>query len=72
MGFDQSEKDDLYKLCGAIMHMGEMKFKQRPREEQAETDGTSGQLNFYLFRGGNAAALPLDLHLSGIYCRLLR
>lgn len=24
------------------MHMGNMKFKQRPREEQAETDGTAG------------------------------
>ncbi len=39
MGFEQTEKDNLYKLCGAIMHMGEMKFKQRPREEQAEADG---------------------------------
>ncbi|GMR32008.1 hypothetical protein PMAYCL1PPCAC_02203, partial [Pristionchus mayeri] len=25
------------------MHMGNMKFKQRPREEQAETDGTDGE-----------------------------
>uniref|UniRef100_A0A5S6R0Q0 Myosin motor domain-containing protein n=1 Tax=Trichuris muris TaxID=70415 RepID=A0A5S6R0Q0_TRIMR len=40
MNFEQEEKDNLYKLCGAIMHMGEMKFKQRPREEQAEADGT--------------------------------
>ncbi|KAL1237357.1 Myosin-4 [Trichinella pseudospiralis] len=38
MGFEQEEKDNLYKLCAAIMHMGEMKFKQRPREEQAEVD----------------------------------
>ncbi|CDW54796.1 myosin tail family protein [Trichuris trichiura] len=40
MNFEQEEKDNLYKLCAAIMHMGEMKFKQRPREEQAESDGT--------------------------------
>ncbi|KHJ40863.1 myosin head [Trichuris suis] len=40
MNFEQVEKDNLYKLCAAIMHMGEMKFKQRPREEQAESDGT--------------------------------
>uniref|UniRef100_A0A915JUY7 Myosin-3 n=1 Tax=Romanomermis culicivorax TaxID=13658 RepID=A0A915JUY7_ROMCU len=40
MGFPQSEKDNLYKLVAGIMHMGEMKFKQRPREEQAEADGT--------------------------------
>ena len=25
------------------MHMGEMKFKQRGREEQAECDGTAGK-----------------------------
>ena len=43
MGFEQSEKDNMYKLCAAIMHMGEMKFKQRPREEQAESDGISGR-----------------------------
>ena len=42
MGFEQLEKDNLYKLVAAVMHMGEMKFKQRPREEQAETDGTEG------------------------------
>ena len=30
--------------AGRVMHMGEMKFKQRPREEQAETDGTAGPL----------------------------
>lgn len=43
MAFDQEEKDNLYKLMGAHMHMGEMKFKQRPREEQAEADGTEGK-----------------------------
>ena len=38
MGFEPKEKNDLYKICAAIMHMGEMKFKQKPREEQAEVD----------------------------------
>uniref|UniRef100_A0A0K0E1R2 Myosin motor domain-containing protein n=1 Tax=Strongyloides stercoralis TaxID=6248 RepID=A0A0K0E1R2_STRER len=38
MGFTGNEKNDLYKLCGAIMHMGGMKFKQKPREEQAEVE----------------------------------
>ena len=38
MGFEANEKNDLYKICAAIMHMGEMKFKQKPREEQAEVD----------------------------------
>ncbi|CDW55353.1 Myosin tail family protein [Trichuris trichiura] len=44
MGFEQEEKDNLYKLCAAVMHMGEMKFKQRPREEQAEVDTVEGTL----------------------------
>uniref|UniRef100_A0AC35UGP5 Myosin motor domain-containing protein n=1 Tax=Rhabditophanes sp. KR3021 TaxID=114890 RepID=A0AC35UGP5_9BILA len=40
MNFDPEEVTDLYKICAAIMHCGNMKFKQRPREEQAEPDGT--------------------------------
>jgi len=43
MGFTDEERLNLYKLVAGIMHMGEMKFKQRPREEQAETDGTFGE-----------------------------
>lgn len=44
LGFTQEEKNSVYKLTGAIMHYGNMKFKQRPREEQAEADGTEGEL----------------------------
>ncbi|NWT76922.1 MYH6 protein, partial [Prunella himalayana] len=36
------EKAGVYKLTGAIMHFGNMKFKQKQREEQAEPDGTEG------------------------------
>lgn len=32
----------MFKCTAAIMHFGEMKFKQRPREEQAEADGSAG------------------------------
>ena len=32
----------LYKTTCAVLHFGEMKFKQRPREEQAEADGSTG------------------------------
>ncbi|XP_063225499.1 myosin heavy chain, muscle isoform X24 [Bacillus rossius redtenbacheri] len=39
LGFTQQEKDDIYKITAAVMHMGGMKFKQRGREEQAEADG---------------------------------
>lgn len=43
LGFTSEEKNSMYKLTGAIMHFGNMKFKQKPREEQAEPDGTEGR-----------------------------
>lgn len=42
LGFTLEEKSGLYKLTGAVMHYGNMKFKQKQREEQAEPDGTEG------------------------------
>ncbi|XP_035763927.1 myosin heavy chain, fast skeletal muscle-like [Neolamprologus brichardi] len=40
LGFSADEKLSIYKLTGAVMHHGNMKFKQKQREEQAEPDGT--------------------------------
>ncbi|XP_038606686.1 myosin-4-like isoform X1 [Tachyglossus aculeatus] len=40
LGFSADEKVSIYKLTGAVMHYGNMKFKQKQREEQAEPDGT--------------------------------
>ncbi|XP_038606698.1 myosin-1 [Tachyglossus aculeatus] len=40
LGFTADEKVSIYKLTGAVMHYGNMKFKQKQREEQAEPDGT--------------------------------
>nr|CAI5869302.1 unnamed protein product [Callosobruchus analis] len=40
LGFTPEEKENVYKITAAVMHMGTMKFKQRGREEQAEPDGT--------------------------------
>nr|XP_040134534.1 myosin-16-like [Ictidomys tridecemlineatus] len=40
LGFSADEKIGVYKLTGGIMHFGNMKFKQKPREEQAEVDTT--------------------------------
>ncbi|XP_044105034.1 myosin-4 isoform X1 [Neovison vison] len=40
LGFSTDEKVAIYKLTGAVMHYGNMKFKQKQREEQAEPDGT--------------------------------
>ncbi|CAG2228981.1 MYH6_7 [Mytilus edulis] len=39
LGFSNEEKKSCYKCTAAILHMGEMKFKQRG--EQAEPDGTT-------------------------------
>ncbi|XP_013793699.1 myosin heavy chain, muscle-like, partial [Limulus polyphemus] len=41
LGFTDDEKDNIHRIVAAVMHLGEMKFKQRPREEQAEADGTA-------------------------------
>uniref|UniRef100_A0A8C9PEP9 Myosin heavy chain 1 n=1 Tax=Spermophilus dauricus TaxID=99837 RepID=A0A8C9PEP9_SPEDA len=40
LGFTSEERVSIYKLTGGVMHYGNMKFKQKQREEQAEPDGT--------------------------------
>ncbi|XP_077939042.1 myosin heavy chain, fast skeletal muscle-like [Gasterosteus aculeatus] len=40
LGFSNEEKLSIYKMTGAVLHHGNMKFKQKQREEQAEPDGT--------------------------------
>ena len=42
LGFTSDERVSIYKLTGAVMHYGNLKFKQKQREEQAEPDGTEG------------------------------
>ncbi|CAG0889215.1 unnamed protein product [Darwinula stevensoni] len=63
LGFTQEEKDNVYKVTAAVMHMGEMKFKQRGREEQAEADGTEAGMN---------AAILLGLEGEELYRNLLK
>ena len=41
--FTPDEKANIYKICAGMMHMGEMKFKQKPRDEQAEPDDGNGE-----------------------------
>lgn len=48
LGFSNDEKYGCYKIVGAIMHFGNMKFKQKQREEQAEADGTESELGSVL------------------------
>uniref|UniRef100_A0A452E568 Myosin heavy chain 4 n=1 Tax=Capra hircus TaxID=9925 RepID=A0A452E568_CAPHI len=38
LGFTSDERVSIYKLTGAVMHYGNLKFKQKQREEQAEPE----------------------------------
>ncbi|EHH27758.1 hypothetical protein EGK_18032 [Macaca mulatta] len=57
LGFTTEEKNSMYKLTGAIMHFGNMKFKQKQREEQAEPDGTEEADKSAYLMGLNSADL---------------
>nr|ARR75657.1 slow skeletal muscle myosin heavy chain [Micropterus salmoides] len=57
LGFTQEEKNGIYKLTGAIMHHGNMKFKTKQREEQAEADGTEDADKVAYLMGLNSADL---------------
>ncbi|XP_062858356.1 myosin-6 [Trichomycterus rosablanca] len=57
LGFTPDEKMGVYKLTGAIMHYGNMKFKQKQREEQAEPDGTEAADKSTYLMGLNSADL---------------
>lgn len=61
LGFSADEKFDIYRITAAVMHIGSMKFKQRPREEQCEPDGMEeGEKTSHLL-GLNAADLYKNL-----------
>lgn len=57
LGFTNDERMSLYKCTTSIMNMGEMRFKQRPREEQAEADGTAEAEKVAFLLGVNAKDL---------------
>ncbi|XP_015211512.2 myosin-1B [Lepisosteus oculatus] len=57
LGFTPEEKAGIYKLTGAVMHYGNMKFKQKQREEQAEPDGTEVADKAAYLMGLNSADL---------------
>lgn len=44
MKFTELEKFEIFSLTAIIMHMGELNFKQRPKEEQAECEETKGKI----------------------------
>ncbi|XP_056406587.1 myosin-4-like [Hyla sarda] len=57
LGFNPDEKIGIYKLTGAVMHYGNLKFKQKQREEQAEPDGTEVADKIAYLMGLNSADL---------------
>ncbi|XP_061074922.1 myosin heavy chain, fast skeletal muscle-like [Conger conger] len=57
LGFTGDEKLGIYKLTGACLHHGNMKFKQKQREEQAEPDGTEVADKISYLMGLNSADL---------------
>ncbi|XP_070098947.1 myosin-15 [Equus caballus] len=61
MGFLPDEKYGSYKLAGAIMHLGNMKFKQKLRAEQVEADGTESADKAAFLMGINSSELVKGL-----------
>ncbi|KAM3922895.1 myosin heavy chain, skeletal muscle, adult-like [Leptodactylus fuscus] len=61
LGFNQEEKMGIYKLTGAVMHHGNMKFKQKPREDQAEPEGTEDADKAAYLMGLNSSDLVKSL-----------
>ncbi|KAM5135181.1 myosin-1B isoform 2-T2 [Mantella aurantiaca] len=57
LGFNSDEKVGIYKMTGAVMHYGNMKFKQKQREEQAEPDGSEVADKAAYLMGLNSADL---------------
>ncbi|KAJ8790148.1 hypothetical protein J1605_021497 [Eschrichtius robustus] len=75
LGFSSEEKVGIYKLTGTVMHYGNLKFKQKQREEQAEPDGTEELPSLHL-RGSSLtlrlrpASFDPNSKFSGETCRL--
>ncbi|XP_003747771.1 myosin heavy chain, muscle [Galendromus occidentalis] len=63
LGFNGEEKLSIYKITSAVMQIGCLKFKQRPREEQAEADGNEE---------GDRVAQLLGLEGAELYKNLLK
>ncbi|XP_063066789.1 myosin heavy chain, fast skeletal muscle-like [Engraulis encrasicolus] len=55
LGFTAEDKVTIYKLTGAVLHHGNMKFRQKQREEQAEPDGTENADKVAYLMGLNSA-----------------
>ncbi|CAL8387093.1 unnamed protein product [Boreogadus saida] len=55
LGFTNEDKVGIFKFTGAVLHHGNMKFKQKQREEQAEPDGNEEADKISYLLGLNSA-----------------
>ena len=62
LGFSVDEKDNAWKLTAAIMHLGEMTFKTKGREEGCEPDDMDPGAQFN--RTYSCLSFSLENHLS--------
>ena len=44
LGFNEEEHESMFKITASILNMSNMKFKQKPRDEQAEVVDPAGKL----------------------------
>ena len=59
--FTESQQLDLFKCTAAVMHWGNQQWKQKPREEQAEADGTE-----HVEKVAKLLGLELDSFVNGL------
>lgn len=63
LNFTNEERENIYKVSAAVMHMGEMKFAQKGRDEQAMQDETEE---------GDAAAKLLGVESELMYYNITK
>ena len=59
--FTEGQQLDLFKCTAAVMHWGNQQWKQKPREEQAEADGTE-----HVEKVAKLLGLEIDSFVNGL------
>ena len=53
LGFNDEEHSSMFKITAAILNFSNMKFKQKPRDEQAEVVDPAGEINSQTYKNQN-------------------
>jgi myosin heavy chain 6/7 len=59
--FTKEQQLDLFKITAAVMHWGNQKWQQKPREEQAEANGTE-----HVEKVAKLLGLEIDSFVNGL------